>query len=59
MNITYCARTHEYYILTFICAVKPVLSSHPREAQNVAAWDSRLLTRGEYQYKIKVLEHSV
>jgi len=39
--------------------VKPVLSSHPREAHKVAAYGRWLLNRGEYQYKIKVWEHSV
>jgi len=39
--------------------VKPVLSSHTREAQKVAAKGRWLLNRGEYQYKISVWEHFV
>jgi len=36
-----------------------VLSSHPKEAQKVAAYGRWLLIEGEDQYKIKVWEHSV
>jgi len=39
--------------------VKLVLSSHSRVAQKVAALGRWLLSGGEYQYKIKVWEHSV
>jgi len=40
-----------------INTVKPVLGA--REAQKVAAYGRWLLSGGEYQYKIKVWEHSV
>jgi len=39
--------------------VKPVLSSHTREAQKVAALGRWLLNRGEYQYKFNIWEHFV
>ena len=39
--------------------VTPVLSSHTREAQKVAASGRWLLTRGEYQYKFNIWEHFV
>jgi len=42
-----------------LCTVKPVLSSHPWEAQKAAAYGRWLLIGGEYQNKIKVWEHSV
>jgi len=38
---------------------KPVLSSHPRKAQKVAASGKWLLSGGEYQYRNMVREHSV
>jgi len=43
------------YLTTF----KPVLSSHTREAQNVAALGRWLLNRGEYQYQFYSWEHFV
>ena len=55
-------RTVVYFLLywpNWLCTVKPVLSSHPREAQKVAAEGRWLLSSGEYQYKINVWEHSV
>ena len=42
-----------------IDTVKSVLNTHPREALKVAASGWWLLSGGEYQYKIKVWEHSV
>jgi len=42
-----------------LCTIKPVLGSHPREAQKVAAYGRWLLSGGEYQYKIYVWERSV
>ena len=39
--------------------VKPVLNSHTREAQKVAAKGRWLLNRVEYQYKINIWEHFV
>jgi len=41
----------------FKTTVKPLLSSHTREAQKVAAQGRWLLNRGEYQYKINIWEH--
>jgi len=42
-----------------ILTVKPVLSSHPREAKKMASYGKWLFNGGEYQNKIKVWEHSV
>jgi len=54
-NTSFPSETWNHFFLT----VKPVLSSHTREAQKVAAKGRSLLTGGKYQYKIKVWEHSV
>jgi len=48
---------YKFHAMAFKCTVKHVLSSHTREAQNVAAEGRWLLNRGEYQYKINVWEH--
>ena len=47
------------WICGFQITVKPVLSSHTREAQKVAAYGRWLLNRGEYQYKFNIWEHFV
>jgi len=47
----------EYIFYHFMYTVIPVLNSHTREAQKVAAYGRWLLNRGEHQYKINIWEH--